>query len=122
MMTALGIEFHEITENSLSFKMPVDARTFRPPGGMLNGGAAAALVENVGSFAAQLTLKGEAEICVGIELNISHLKPATEGYVIGTATPIRLGVTLQVWEVRNVHSNGDLISIGRLTMLIRKIA
>jgi len=115
----LGLEFFELTENSLSIRMPVDHRT-KQIHGILHGGASAALAETVGSIASFLTLSDEGQTSVGIELNISHLKATSEGFIIGTATPVRLGRTIQVWEIKNVHENGDLISVARLTVMVRK--
>jgi len=115
----LGLEFSSITENSLSIRMPVDHRT-KQIHGILHGGASAALAETVGSIASFLTIEGDDHATVGIELNISHLKAVSEGFVTGTATPIRLGRTIQVLEIKNVHDSGDLISVARLTTMIRK--
>ncbi len=121
LLSHLGMEFVEITPNSLSIKMPVDDRT-KQIDGILHGGAAAALAETVGSIASYLMLESDSQFTVGIELNISHLKAVSEGYIVGTATPIRLGRTLHVWEIKNVNESGDLVSICRLTTLIRKKA
>lgn len=119
LLTHLGMEFHEITPNSLSIKMPVDDRT-RQPAGFLHGGAAAALAETVASIAAYLALPDPDQFSFGLELNISHLKPVSQGYIISTATPLRIGQTIHVWEIKNTNETGDLVSICRMTAFIRK--
>ena len=47
LVTHLGIEVVEATENSLTARMPVDKRTVQPHG-RLHGGASVALAETVG--------------------------------------------------------------------------
>lgn len=113
----LGMEFVEITSDTLTLRMPVDDRT-KQPNGILHGGASAALAESVASMASYLTLEGEVKVCVGIDLNISHLKAVHEGYVRATAKPVRLGSTIQVWEIRIVNDADDLIAFSRLTTMI----
>lgn len=117
MMKHLDMEFVEITSDTLTLQMPVDERT-KQLNGILHGGASAALAESVASMASYLTLEGEVKVCVGIDLNISHLKAVHDGFIRATAKPIRLGSTLQVWEIRTVNDTGDLIAISRLTTMI----
>ncbi len=117
MMKHLDMDFVEITSDTLTLRMPVDEKT-KQPNGILHGGASAALAETVASMASYLTLEGEAKVCVGIDLNISHLKAVHEGYIRASAKPIRLGSTLQVWEIRTVNDAGDLIALSRLTTMI----
>lgn len=116
MLKHLDMEVVEITDNSLSIKMPVDGRT-KQPDGILHGGATAALAESLGSIASYLTLENP-KASVGIDLNVSHLKAVHGGYVTGTATPIRLGSTIQVWEIRVVNDAKELIAFSRLTVMI----
>ncbi|MEK6548003.1 MAG: hotdog fold thioesterase, partial [Bacteroidota bacterium] len=48
MIEHLGIEFTEISPESLKAKMPVDHRT-KQPFGLLHGGASVVLAESMGS-------------------------------------------------------------------------
>src|SRR5438067_756048 len=96
---ALGIEFTEIGENFLKARMPVDHRT-RQPYGLLHGGASAALAESLGSVASAYVVDMSRYYCVGLEINANHIRPVKEGYVYGTATPLHLGKTTHVWDIR----------------------
>lgn len=116
MMTFLGVECISLTSDSLTFRMPVTEKV-KQPQNLLHGGASAALAESVGSLASFLTLEGE-QVCVGTDLNISHLRAVHEGSIRATATPLRVGSKLQVWEIRIVNDQGDLTAISRLTTLI----
>ncbi len=115
----LGIEFIEIGPDYLRATMPVDNRTHQPMG-LLHGGASAALAETIGSMAANLAVD-KSKYCVGLEINANHVRPVTKGLVTGTARPIALGRTIQVWDIRIEDDKGKLICISRLTMAVKKI-
>ena len=114
----LGIEMCGYGENYLQARMPVDQRTVQPFG-ILHGGASAALAESVGSMASLFTFDDPGkQHAVGIELNASHLRGVSEGYVIATAKPARLGRKVHVWNIEIHDDKGRLICVSRLTMAI----
>ncbi|HLI18675.1 MAG TPA: hotdog fold thioesterase [Rhodanobacteraceae bacterium] len=116
LMQALDIRITEIGEDYLRGTMPVDDRT-RQPYGILHGGASVALAETLGSTAAMLCC-GEGSAAVGLEINANHLRAVREGTVTGTARPIHVGRSTQVWEIRIENEAGDLTCIARLTMAV----
>lgn len=119
LMQPLDIRFTEIGADYLRGTMPVDARTHQPYG-LLHGGASAALAETLGSTAAGLCV-AEGEGVVGIEINANHLRGVREGMVTGTARPLHVGRSTQVWEIRIEDDQGQLACISRLTLaVIRK--
>lgn len=113
----LGIEFTEVGEEFLKAKMPVDHRTVQPFR-ILHGGASVALAETLGSVAAQILI-GMDQTCVGVEINANHLKSVTQGFVHGTARPVRIGKTVQVWNIEIVDDYDNLICVSRLTVLVK---
>lgn len=113
----LGMEFTSITDDTLSIKMPIDEKT-RQPYGIMHGGAAAALAETVGSIAGNLVVDPEKKICVGLDIFTSHLKMVKSGFVIGTAKPVRLGNSIQVWEIDAKNEKGELVTVTRLTLAV----
>jgi len=114
----LGIELTAIGPDFLSARMPVDART-RQPYGLLHGGASVALAETLGSYAGALVADPAVARIVGLEINANHIKGARQGFVVGTARPIHLGRTTQVWDIRITGEPGDaLVSISRLTLAV----
>ncbi len=117
MVDHLGIEFTQIGDDFLQGTMPVDYRT-KQPMGLLHGGANVALAETLGSVAASLTIDQQKQVCVGLEINANHLKSVREGVVIGTAKPIHLGKSTQVWEIKIENQAGQLCCISRITMAI----
>ena len=92
MVSALGIEITDFEEFYICGKMPVDHRT-KQPFGLLHGGASVAFAETLGSIAAGNQVNLEKYSVVGIEINASHLRAVTGGWVHGKATPTRIGRT-----------------------------
>ena len=120
MLGHLGVEIVEIGDDYLRARMPVDYRT-QQPFGLLHGGASAVLAESVGSWSSYLTTPpGEYQV-LGLEINVSHLRPARSGYVYGTARPVRLGSVVHVWDIRITDEAEVLLSISRLATSVRRL-
>lgn len=115
-MEPLGIVFTEIGPDFLRATMPVDARTHQPYG-LLHGGASALLAETLGSTAGMLCVD-EGRGCVGIEVNANHLRAVRSGIVTGTARPLHVGRSTQVWEIRIEDAGGRLVCVSRLTLAV----
>jgi 1,4-dihydroxy-2-naphthoyl-CoA hydrolase len=116
----LGMEVIALGDDYLAARMPVDHRTHQPMG-LLHGGASVALAETLGSVAAHLTTDPETQACVGLEINANHIKSVREGFVIGKATPIHIGGSTQVWEIRITKEFSDeLVCISRITIAVLK--
>jgi 1,4-dihydroxy-2-naphthoyl-CoA hydrolase len=115
----IGMEFIELTDDYLKARMPIDHRTVQPLR-IVNGGAYCVLAETVGSMAANLVIDREKYVAVGLDINANHVRSAHEGggYVYGTAKPIHLGKTTQVWEIRITDERDKLCCISRLTMAV----
>ena len=117
MMDTLGIRITEIGDDYVRGTLPVDARTHQPYG-LLHGGASVALAETLGSFAAMLTLDPQAEAAVGLDINANHVRGVKSGTVTGTARPLHLGRSTQVWEIRIEDEKQKLVCISRLTLAV----
>ena len=119
MAKHLGIEWIEIGNNFLKARMPVDERT-RQPLGLLHGGASCVLAETIGSFASYKVIDTTKNYCVGIEINANHVRSVKKGFVTGTATPLHLGASTHVWDIKIVDESEKLICVSRLTVAIIK--
>ena len=115
---ALGIRFIATGPDWLEASMPVDQRT-RQPAGLLHGGASVLLAETLGSVAGNLCLPDrQKQACVGLEINANHLKGVRDGEVIGRVSPIHIGRSTQIWEIRIRNAKDDLVCISRLTLAV----
>jgi 1,4-dihydroxy-2-naphthoyl-CoA hydrolase len=113
----LGIEFLEIGDTFLKARMPVDYRTVQPAG-VLHGGASAALAETLGSIAASLCVDRDAKTIVGLEINANHVRAVKGGWVTGVTTPIHIGKSTHVWDIRIYDDKERLVCISRLTVAV----
>ena len=116
MNTALGIKFTEIGPDYVRATMPVNESTMQPLG-MLNGGASLALIEIMGSMAANLVFDRSLYVALGQAVTCSHIKSAMKGETVtGTARPLHIGRSSQVWEVYICNAEEKLICKGNITM------
>lgn len=112
----MGMTLVECSAERVVITMPVEGNT--QPFGLLHGGASAVLIETAGSIGAALHAGPDAMV-VGLDINATHHRSASEGVVTATATPLSLGRTLTSYEVQVHDSNGRLVCTGRLTCLVR---
>ena len=115
LMEALGIRFTELGEGVLRATMPVDPRTHQPYG-LLHGGASVALAETLGSSAGVLMAGGNA--VVGLEINANHLRAVRQGIVTGSARPLHLGRSTQVWQIDIADEAGKPVCVSRITLAV----
>lgn len=113
----LGIEWTELGDNFLKARMPVDHRT-RQPYGLLHGGASCALAETIGSVASAMVVDNAKFYCVGLEINANHIRSAREGFVTGVASPLHIGSSTHVWDIKIYDEKEKLVCVSRLTVAV----
>jgi 1,4-dihydroxy-2-naphthoyl-CoA hydrolase len=114
----LGIEFTEIGVDFLKGKMPVTDKT-RQPFGILHGGASVVFAETLGSVASFLCLeKPETQRAVGLEINANHIRPVSEGWVLGIVKPVHLGKKTHIWEIKISDINDKPVCVSRITIMV----
>ncbi len=112
----LGLEFLEVGDDFIRGRVPVDPRT-RQPYGLLHGGVSVVLAETLGSCGAAYALPTGYR-AVGLDINANHLRGATSGWVTGTARPVHIGRSTQVWQIDMVDDSGRPTCVSRLTMAV----
>ena len=116
----LGLEFLEVGDDFIRGRVPVDHRT-RQPYGLLHGGVSVVLAETIGSCGAHYSCPPDHR-AVGLDINANHLKSATSGWVTGTARPLHIGKSTQVWQIDMHNDAGELTCVSRITMAILNLA
>lgn len=114
----LGIRTVETGEDRVVLEMDVGPRVHQPMG-LLHGGASAVLAESAASIGAYLNCTPGEEYAVGVDLNITHLRPQRTGVVRATAHPVRKGRSVHVWSVDIVNDDGKPVAVARCTLAIR---
>ena len=117
MAEFLGLKWVEIGKNFLKMSMPVHPTT-RQPYGFLHGGASCVLAETIGSVGSALVIDREKYYCVGLEINANHLRSVKDGTVVAIASPLHLGKTTHVWDIKIYDNQEKLFCVSRLTVAI----
>ena len=112
----LGVRIVEMDKERVVLAVEVGP-TVHQPYGILHGGVSALLAEGAASMAGAMNV-AEDQIVVGTELNCSHLRPMTHGTLSATATPIRIGRSVQVWSIEMTDERGRLISVARCSLQV----
>ncbi|GAA3211695.1 hotdog fold thioesterase [Actinocorallia longicatena] len=114
----MGIEFMEASADRVVGRMPVKGNT--QPYGILHGGASCVLAETLGSVGSAIHA-GEGRIAVGIEINATHHRSASEGYVTGVATRLHGGRSLATFEIIITDEQDRRLCTARLTCMLRDV-
>lgn len=112
----MGIEFLELGADRSVARMPVEGNT--QVIGLLHGGAHVVLGESLGSISSAIHA-GPGRYAVGIEINATHSRSVTEGWVTGTCTALVLGRTLATHEIVIRDDEGRRLSTVRMTNMLR---
>lgn len=116
LSATMGIEFLEASPERVVGRMPVKGNT--QPYGLLHGGASCVLAETLGSVGSALHA-GEGRIAVGVEINATHHRSATEGFVTGVATRVHGGRTLATYDIVISDDKDRRVCTARLTCMLR---
>jgi len=108
----MGFEWVEFTDERAIARMPVAGNT--QPIGLVHGGAYVVLGESLGSMHANWHA-GPGRFAVGVDINATHTRSATSGFVTGVCTPIHLGRTMTVHEIVCSDDEGRRCSTVRIT-------
>lgn len=113
----MGIQLVELSAEHTVATMPVIGN--RQPLGLVNGGAYLVLGETLGSLSANVWAHTLNKVAVGIEINASHSRSATQGSVKAVCKSISLGKTLTLHEIVCYDDQDNRLSTVRITNLIR---
>ena len=116
---ALGVEIVSADAEGIILRMPMSDRA-RQPLGLLHGGVSMVLAESAASLHACWDLDLSRFVPVGIEINGSHIRSASDGHILAKASIIRRSSTLAVHNVEIAHEEtGRTLSLARVTNFYR---
>lgn len=117
MTKLLDIKATKMTADSLTVTMPITDNV-RQPFGILHGGASVVLAESVGSVASNLIIDTENFVGVGLDINANHVKSANKGLTTAICSPLHIGKTTHVWDIKIRDEQNNLLCVSRLTVAI----
>ncbi|BDP40631.1 putative esterase [Deinococcus aetherius] len=109
----LGIELITATRERLTARMPVEGN--RQPAGRLHGGASLALAEELASVGTWLNLDVRRQVGVGVDVNGTHVRGVTDGFVTAEAELVYRGRSVMVWTVEVRDERGRTTTVARCT-------
>jgi 1,4-dihydroxy-2-naphthoyl-CoA hydrolase len=112
----LDIVLDHASKEKVTVSMQVTPKVHQPAG-LLHGGVSVVLAESAASMAGAINAP-EGKTVVGVEINASHLKAIRSGLVRAIATPVKIGKTLQVWNVDLVDEKDILFCKVRCTLAV----
>ena len=118
IMAVLGIRAVELSPTRVVLEVPI-TEWLHQPHGVLHGGVSALLAETAASYGGSLAAP-PGHLVMGIELNASHLRAMRDGVLTATATPARIGRTLQVWDIDLTDDAGRRICRARCTLAVSR--
>ena len=111
----MGIVFDILGADYSVARMPVEGNT--QVVGLLHGGAHVVLGESLGSISSAIHA-GPGRYAVGIEINATHSRSITSGWVTGTCRALSLGRTLATHEIVMTDEAGRRLSTVRMTNML----
>jgi uncharacterized protein (TIGR00369 family) len=108
----MGFELLKITPEEVIGRMPVAGNT--QPYGLWHGGASCVLAETLASLGSFMYAQPE-RVSVGVDINATHHRSVTAGWVTGTATALRLGNTVASYEIVITDDADRRVCTARVT-------
>jgi 1,4-dihydroxy-2-naphthoyl-CoA hydrolase len=114
----LGIVITHAGESEIRAEITI-TETHMAPNGYLHAGTIVTLADTCAGYGCAVNLPPGAAGFTTIELKSNHLGTAKEGTIVGTAKPVHLGKTTQVWDTIVTHrDSGKTIALFRCTQMI----
>jgi uncharacterized protein (TIGR00369 family) len=117
VLETLGIEITEYTPERVVATMAVTPKTHQPLG-ILHGGVSVVLAETVASSGSYQFIDPTRQAAVGLEINANHVRSKRDGVVKAVGTPVHVGRSTIIWDIRIYDEEEKLVCISRCTMAV----
>ena len=117
LLEHLDIQIKQTTPEQVELSLIV-REIHKQPFGIMHGGMNGVLIETACSLGANQNV-AQNEYCVGVDLQVNHLKAVSTGELNIIATSDKIGRTLQVWQA-TVYQKNRKIAVGRCTLIVQK--
>jgi 1,4-dihydroxy-2-naphthoyl-CoA hydrolase len=116
----LGIEW--LDDDPDAARARVDVRDeLLQPFGIVHGGVMSTLVESLCSRSTALAVYGDGMVAMGQSINVSFMRPISEGSIEVLATARHRGRTTWVWEAEIHDAQERICAISQMTIAVRPL-
>ena len=91
----------------------------RQPYGILHGGVYSTLVESLCSFVTAASVYDDGMIAMGQAIEVSFLRPVSEGHAEVRAVARHRGRTTWIWQAEILDAQERLCGLGKMTLAVR---
>ena len=105
---------------------PDDARVrltvrdeLRQPFGLMHGGVMSTLIESICSRATAGAVYDQGMVAMGQSINVSFVRPVTEGGVEVRAQARHRGRTTWLWQAEVLNDEGKTCALAQMTIAVR---
>lgn len=120
------LHFDELIGTEWVSNDPDDARVrialrdeLRQPFGLMHGGVMLTLVESVCSWATAGAVYDDGMAAMAQSINVSFMRPVTEGGVEVHAKARHRGRTSWVWQAEVLNDEGKVCALAQMTIAVR---
>lgn len=91
--------------------------------GLMHGGIYAYVAESIASLGAWMSVDQEKTLCLGTEINATHLKAFADrsSKINAYARCLKAGKNMQIWSIEFTDKNKDLLSIARCSVFLKHL-
>ena len=114
----LGLELLDVTDASVTARLPVRDELLQPFG-LVHGGVFASIAETLASAGTFVAVGPEGDVAMGLSNQTSFLRPIKSGVIHGTAIRRHRGRTTWIWDVEITDDDGRLCALTRMTIAVR---
>jgi 1,4-dihydroxy-2-naphthoyl-CoA hydrolase len=114
----IGTEWLSDDPDDARVRLPIRDE-LRQPFGLMHGGVMSTLVESVCSRATGIAVHDDGMAAMGQSIDVSFIRPVTEGSVEVRARARHRGRTTWIWEAEVLNDEGKLCALARMTIAVR---
>jgi len=118
--TLIGIEWIDADPDGARARVEVREELLQPFG-ILHGGVMSSLVESICSYATAGVVYDEGMAAMGQSINVSFLRPVSEGSIEVRARARHRGRTTWVWDAEVLNDEAKLCALAQMTIAVRPV-
>jgi 1,4-dihydroxy-2-naphthoyl-CoA hydrolase len=114
----IGIEWIDADPDLARARVPIRDE-LRQPFGLMHGGVISSLVESICSYATAGAVYDQGMAAMGQSINVTFMRPITEGFAEVRARARHRGSTTWVWEAEVRDAENRVCALSQMTIAVR---